>query len=254
MKQILSIILALTMFQSCTVIGPSERGARFNFGKVSEEVLQPGTHLWIPYLAGSETFDTKIVKGEAVVSSGTKDQQEVKTTVAVNVQIDATKIIDIVKTLGSEEAVFDRIRPLIEESVNASISKYSAEEVLTKRQQLKKDIEDLVRAQVTKYGFIVHDVSIQDMQYSKEYADSIEAKQIAEQRAKQAEYETQRAVQDANAAVAKARGEAEANRLRLVSLTPQLLQLKAIEKWKGEVPQYMGGSGALPFINLNGTK
>ncbi len=249
MKKILALIGILVSMTACTVIGPGERGVEFSMGKAQEQILEPGTHLWIPYFAGNEAFDVQIRSIEAVTSSGTKDQQEVTTKVTVNLQVDPTKVVTIVKEIGGQRVLFDRVTPLIQEAVNATISKYSAEEILTKRGEVKNDIETLVKERITKYGVIVHDISLKDMQYSPEYAQAIERKQIAEQKAKQAEYETQQAEQNAKAAVAKAKGEAESNRLKQLTLTPQLIQYEAVQRWDGKLPQFQGG-GSLPFINL----
>ena len=252
MKNIIIGFATLGMFSSCTIIGPSERGVRYNLGSVSEEVMQPGTHLWIPFLAGSKTFSVNVQAVETTTSSGTKDQQEVSTTVTVNIQIDPTKVVEITKSIGSESGLIDRVLPLIQESVNATVSKYSAEEILTKRGQVKGDVEVLVKEKVTKYGVIVHDIALKDMQYSKEYSAAIERKQISEQAAKQAEYETQKLEQEAKGAIAKARGEAESNKLKQATLTPQLIQYEAIQKWNGVLPTF-NGSGVVPFVNIKPT-
>jgi regulator of protease activity HflC (stomatin/prohibitin superfamily) len=132
---------------------------------------------------------------------------------------------------------------LAQESVNAVISKYTAEELLTKRSEVKAAIEALVKEQIGKYAVIVHDIALKDMQYSQEYSQAIERKQVAEQQAKQAEYVTQKAEQDAKAAIAKAQGEAESNKLKQKSLTSELLQYEAIQRWDGKLPTIMGGTG-----------
>ncbi len=248
MKKVFGILFAMVLLSACTVIGPGERGVRFSMGKVQDEILQPGTHLWVPYFAGTSTFNVQIQAVDGTTSSGTKDQQEVTTNVSVNIQVDPTKVTQIVKEVGSGSALSDVVKPLIQESVNATISKYSAEEILTKRGQVKSDIEVLVKERITKYGVIVHDISLKDMQYSNEYAQAIEKKQIAEQKAKQAEYETQQAVENAKASVAKAKGEAESNRMKQQTLTPQLIQYEAVLRWDGKLPTVQAGTGSMPFI------
>lgn len=80
---------------------------------------------------------------------------------------------------------------------------------------------------------------------------AIEAKQIAEQQAKQAEYEALKASKEAQAEINRAKGQAEAQRLMRQTLTPELLQKQAIEKWDGQFPQVMSGNGTLPFINIS---
>ena len=83
-----------------------------------------------------------------------------------------------------------------------------------------------------------------------EATKAIEAKQIAEQEAKQAEFTVQKATQDAQAEINRAKGQAEAQRLQRQSLTPEILQQQAIEKWNGQFPTVMGGGGTLPLINI----
>ena len=249
MKNTLLVLLALAVLPACTVVGPTERAVRYNFGKVDDEVLASGTHIWIPYFAGSKTLSVNVHAIELKTSSGTKDQQEVSTTVVVNLQLDPTKVVDIVKTYGDEDAVLSQVIPQIQEAVNANVSKFSAEEILTKREQLKAAIDAVIKERATKYSIIVHDVSIKDLQYSPEYSRAIEQKQIAEQKAKQAEYDAVKAEKEATGAINTARGQAESQKLLRATITPELLQMKAIEKWDGKFPQVMGQQ-TLPFLNI----
>jgi uncharacterized membrane protein YqiK len=57
---------------------------------------------------------------------------------------------------------------------------------------------------------------------------------------------------EAKAAVTRANGEAEANKIRQTSLTPQLLELRKIEnqkalieRWNGQLPTVQTGNGGL---------
>lgn len=249
MKKFLMLALALISLSACTVVGPTERAVRYNFGKVDDEVLTAGTHLWIPYFAGTKTLSVNVHAIELQTSSGTKDQQEVTTKVVVNLQLDPSKVVDIVKTYGDEEAVISQVIPQIQEAVNANVSKFSAEEILTKREQLKEAIDHVIKDRAAKYSVIVHDISIKDLQYSPEYARAIEQKQIAEQKSKQAEYDAVKASKEADGAINTARGQAESQKLLRSTITPEILQMRAIEKWDGKFPQVMG-SQTLPFLNI----
>jgi len=250
MKTIFFLLLAALILSGCTVVGPTERAVRYNFGKVDDEILTAGTHLWIPYFAGTKTLGVNVHALELETSSGTKDQQEVSTKVVVNLQLDPNKVIEIVKTYGDEAAVLNQVIPQIQEAVNANVSKFSAEEILTKREQLKEAIDKVIKERAAKYSIIVHDISIKDLQYSPEYAKAIEQKQIAEQKSKQAEYDAVKANKEADGAINTARGQAESQKLLRANLTPEILQMRAIEKWNGAFPQYMG-AGNLPFINMS---
>jgi regulator of protease activity HflC (stomatin/prohibitin superfamily) len=96
---------------------------------------------------------------------------------------------------------------------------------------------------------VLDKVLLRGVYFSPEYSDAIEAKVIAEQRVKQAEFEIQEAKKRADAKIEEAKGLAEAQALQKQSLTSEYLQLEAIKKWNGNLPSTFAGS-TLPFLNL----
>ncbi len=101
----------------------------------------------------------------------------------------------------------------------------------------------------------VSGVSITDFQFSGDFSSAIEQKQVAQQRAQQAQYELQQAKVEADREIAKAQGQSEAQKLLQQTLTPQLIQQQAITKWDGHLPSVVGGNGVLPMIgNLTGAQ
>jgi prohibitin 1 len=249
MKMVLFALLALAV-SGCTVVGPGELGVRISLGKVSTEPKAPGMYLWVPGLFGMAKIDTQVQKSNIEAGAASKDMQEITTEVAVNWSMDPTKVVDVYSKVGDEDVVLRRIIvPAVNEIMKSAISKRTAEEVLTKRLELKKDIDDGLKDRMVQYGVTLHDVSIVNFHFSPEFTQAIEQKQIAEQKAKQAEYDAVKASKEADAEVNRAKGQAEAQRLLRQNITPELLQMKAVEKWDGKFPQVTGG-GALPFINL----
>jgi len=76
------------------------------------------------------------------------------------------------------------------------------------------------------------------------------AKLEAEQLALKAERDLQRIKIEAEQQIATAKAEAETLRLKNGSVTPLMIQLNAIDKWDGKLPQYMLGNNSLPFVNI----
>ena len=120
--------------------------------------------------------------------------------------------------------------------------------------------DEVLTAKLTPYHIIVLSVSITNFQFSPQFAQAIEAKVVAAQRALEAKnkleqirYEAQRIVIEAeayyNATVRKAEADAEALRLRREQLDSLILQWTALERWDGKLPTFMG-SGAIPFIQV----
>src|SRR2546425_1030260 len=78
-----------------------------------------------------------------------------------------------------------------------------------------------------------------------------ESKQTAEQLALKAQRDLERVKIEGQQKIVQAKAEAESQRIQKETISPIILQLRAIEKWDGKFPQVIGGSGALPFINID---
>lgn len=247
------VILPLLFFvlSGCSVVGPGQQGIRVALGKVGEEPLPPGAYLWIPVIFGLQKMNVQIQKADINSTAASRDMQDVQAHVAVNWSLAIANVVRTYKEIGDEDAVEARIlAPAVNEVLKAATSKRTAEEVLTKRLEMKKDIDEALMERLKQYGITVHDVSIVNLGFSAGFTAAIEHKQIAEQQAKQASYVAEKATQDARAEIERAKGQAESQRLMKLTITSEILQKMAIEKWDGKFPQVMGGSQTLPFINI----
>jgi regulator of protease activity HflC (stomatin/prohibitin superfamily) len=88
------------------------------------------------------------------------------------------------------------------------------------------------------------------IRYPQVILDSIQAKTKADADAAAAQAQVAVAKAQADAQIEQARGQAESNRLLAQSIasSPEVVQLRAIEKWDGHLPTTTGG--AMPFINV----
>lgn len=251
MKNIILLLSILCLSSACSIVGPGQRGVRVSLGTASDDVKPSGAYLWIPFVMGMKKIDVQVQKSEDQTSAASKDMQEITASIAINWQIDPSKVVITYKQIGDEDEVFQRvIAPAVSEVLKSAASKRTAEEILTKRMELKSDIDDGLKARLNSYGVLLMDVSILNLSFSKEFTTAIEEKQIAEQQAKQAEYVASKAIQEAKAEVNRAKGQAEAQQLLRLNLTKEILEQKAIEKWNGVLPVYMT-QGQTPFIQLN---
>lgn len=249
-KLVLLMAAAVMILTGCSVVGPGQRGIRFYFGTASETPAKPGPYIWIPFFLGISKMDVRVQKTEIHSGGGTKDLQDVHAQVAVNWSIAPDNVVNAWSRYGNEDDIeVNLIRPQIQEAMKAAISKRNADEVLTKRLEMKNDIDEGLKVRLAQFGIILNAVSVVDLKFSEGYTQAIEHKQIAEQQAQQAAYLAQKATQDAKAEVERAKGRAEAQRLIQQSTTPAILQQLAIEKWDGHFPQVMGQT-ALPFLNM----
>lgn len=246
----LVLFATVFMMSACTVVSPGERGFSVSLGKVGSEVRQPGAYLWIPFFHGSKTLNIQTQRSDVSTSAASKDMQEIRTDVAINWAITPDQVMNVFQNIGDEDDVLKRvINPAVNESLKSASARMTAEEILTKRVELKTEIDRVLKERLTQYGVTLQDVSIVNLTFSNEFMQAVERKQVAEQEAKRAVYLAQQATQTALAEIEKAKGQAESQRLLKSTITPEVLQMKALERWNGQFPQVMGNQ-ALPFINL----
>jgi len=244
-------IIAALILRPFALVGPGERGVMMRFGKVQDAILDEGIHPIFPIFTSVKTLSVRVQKTDLKADAASKDLQSITTDLAVNWNVDPAKVNQVFQQIGDEEQIVTSIlSPAISEVLKAATSKKTAEEIITKRTELKTEIDNSLKKRLEPYGVIVRDVSLINFGFSPEFSKAIESKQIAEQEAKQAEFTVQKATQDAQAEINRAKGKAEAQRLQRQTLTAEILQQQAIEKWNGQFPTVMGGGGTLPLINI----
>jgi regulator of protease activity HflC (stomatin/prohibitin superfamily) len=248
-------ILAVISFNSFIRINPGEAGVLSILGKAKDGVLLEGVHFKPPVISQVDVYDLTVQKFEVPAQSSTKDLQQLTASFAINFRLDPIEVVTIRRTQGTLQNIVSKIiAPQTQESFKVAAARRTVEEAITKRDELKLDFDEALSQRLSKYGIIVLDTSVVDLNFSTEFSKAVEEKQIAEQRAQRAVYIAREAEQEAEATINRAKGQAEAQRLLRETLTSELLQKQAIEKWDGKFPQVLGGNGAVPFLNLDITK
>ncbi len=246
------LLVILAFLRPFTIINAGERGVVMRFGKVQDTVFDEGFHLITPIVTTVKRITVRIQRDDVQAEAFSRDLQYIQTDIAVNWHIEPTTVNKIFQEVGDQTEIVRRIiTPAVSEVVKAATAKKTAEEIIAKRTELKQEIDTQLRERLGSYGVVVDDVSLVNIDFTEEFSKAIEAKQIAEQEAKRAKFEAQKAKEQAQADINRAQGQAEAQRLQRQTLTPELLQKQAIEKWDGKFPQVLTGDGALPFITID---
>lgn len=235
---ILPIIgLAILSVLCIRTVDAGEVGVITRFGEVSREV-QSGLALKLPWpIESIHYMDTRIQKEEQEARAATADLQDVSATLALNYAINRDEATRLYKEIGQ----FYQARvvtPALQESFKAATAEYTAAQLLTERAEVKKKTLEKLKSRIEPYGIRIDDVSIVNFSFSQDFSKAIEGKQVAAQEAERAKFNLERAKLDA-----------EAQNVQRQSLSPELLQKMAIEKWDGQMPQYLGG-GAVFNIPL----
>lgn len=262
--RIVIVFFALVLFRLTMIfIPPGHVGAVYDRGRgVLQRPLHEGLNLVIPFWQSVELFDARLneytmsvavdegaLRRDDSLDAPTSDGQQVKVDATVLFRINPEKAPLIWQSVGSNY-VDKLIRPISRSQIRMVISRYTAPAIYSEKRQeaeavMTKEIAELLKPK----HIIIDKILLRAVYFSPEYSNAIESKVIAEQRVKQAEFEVKEATQRAQAKIAEAKGLAEAQALQRATLTSEYLQLEAIRKWDGKLPQVVGG-GTAPFINI----
>jgi prohibitin 2 len=255
------VVIIVILFESVVVVEAGHRGVVLYVGAVENRVLGEGIHFIIPFAEQVIQMEVRTLKFEANASAASNDLQEVQTTIALNYHISPSQANIIYQQLGADYA--DRIiAPTIQESVKASVAKFNAEDLITKRATAKAVIDQSIANTLSARNIVVETVFITDFKFSQAFASQVESKVVAFQKYL-TEQNNLKAIQvvanqtvvqaqaSARANVAKANGESQAIKIITVQLrqSPTYLQWLSINRWNGQMP-YALGSGAFPFFQL----
>lgn len=245
------LLLAAILFTPFVIVNAGERGVLMKFGQVQDRILGEGIHLIIPLVHTVQKLSVRVQKQQISAEASSKDLQDVFTDVALNWHILPEEANAIFQQIGDENTVVERIiNPAVEEVLKAIIAKYTAEEIITKRGEVKGGVDELLTARLANYHIGVDDISLVHVHFSQRFSDAVEAKQIAEQEAKRAGFIVGKASKEAEAKVNLAKGEAEAQRLLRETLTPEVLHKQAVDKWDGKLPLVVG-KGGIKMLDLS---
>ncbi len=274
---IVGLLVAGAALDPFAVVSSGYVGIKTEFGAIQPVLLQPGLHFIIPFMSAVHEVSVQPHTSSTEETSATHDQQNVTTTTAVTWAVDQTYADQVYRDFrGAEGLESTIIAPIVSNDLKAIVARYDAQELITQRSRVAAEISALISTDLARYHarVSVGGVNLTNMQFSQQYDQAIEEKQIAQQQALKARYtleQTQTSVQaqvmqaraaadatvataqgQAKATVLQAQADAEAYKAKEQSLSPALLQLTALQRWNGVLPTYMGGQTPIPFLTPPG--
>ena len=279
---IILLIGIIFLANSCSSVPAGHTGILTTFGKVEDRILTEGLNWKSPFQKVIK-MDNRTQKKVEEFQAFSSDIQEVNIMLAVNYSINQETAQNLYRTVGVEYYT-NIVYPRLLESTKSVFSSYTAEQLIGNRENLSNEIKDLVIPDVARYGIIISDISVQDIDFTDAFTNAVEAKQVAAQdkltaETKQAqltmeaEQEAQRQVIKAQADAEQAKiaaqadlevtkiqadaaeyaGQKEAARINAIAqvLTPDVLKYYNILQWDGKLPVYMLGKDTSILMGLN---
>lgn len=258
-----AILVAVNSF---TIVPAGNTGVVLTLGKVSETSYQEGFHLKIPFIQQVEDMSNKIQVYETPASAVSKDLQTVSSKIAVNYRLLSDKTASMYKDVGIDYQTV-LIAPVVQECMKSATAKYTAEQLITERAAVGDEVKASLDMKLNDYGIYIEKFNIVNFDFTEEYNNAIEAKQVAEQNLLKTKTEQEQAIVIANAEADKkviaaeaqakatlteAQAQADANKLLEESLSDKVIAYEQIQKWNGILPKVTGSdSGLLIDVNLD---
>lgn len=232
---IIGLWLLASVFMSISVVEAGQLGLVKTF-KEYTGTMSPGLHLKAPWQS-VEKVNGRVQKATVNLTGGGKgsavsrETQPVYAKLVVNYRIDLDQSMQLYTDVGPDY-YNTIIEPVVQQSFKAITVKYSTVDIAPKREEIRKAARELIDEQLAKHGINVDDLLIKDLNFSKDFVNAIEDKQVATEEAKAAQERVATAKANANAARETARGEADAIEIkgRALKENPQSIELAAIEK------------------------
>ena len=274
------LVLMIFGFTGCERIDAGHVGVKVNLygdGKGVDDVTEvTGWVLYNPISTKIVEFPTFVQHKEykQVIEDGTlvtdesfvvnsKDGSEFHCSPMVNYAVKREKVPYIFAKYRVELDKIEEgfLKTSIYDAFRVVANSYTADELISNRQQFEIKVRQVLEKQLAPEGFILQQFT-SNLVYPETFKKAIESKNnavqqalMAENKVKQAEAEAKIKIAtdegNAQALLTNAKAEAESNRLRQQTITPLLLQQMWIEKWKGNVPNTVLGSNQNLMFGLN---
>ena len=253
---ILIVVGILVLAGSSFIVEPGHRGVLVTMGKVSPTFAPEGLGLKAPFITTVLPVSVRQQSKSAVAECYSSDLQQVAIDIRILYRIPEASVVKIFQEFAGDP--FDSlVAPRVSEALKEVTALQSAEQIVKKREEIKTRSLESARKKIGDL-IVIEDIVISNVSLSKELEAAIESKMVQEQEAAKARFTQQKAEIESNTAIIKARGEAEAIRIRGRALqdSPGLVQLQIVEKWNGITPQVVGvgagGSGANILLPIGG--
>ena len=250
------LILGLIIFFGSTTIVPTGHiGVVTLYSKVQDRYLDAGFHFITPFVEDVHDIDIRTQKYSNTVEGSAKDLQIVNITLSINYQIKPDKASQLYAEVG-ENYTDIILNPALQSGLKASMAKFTAEEMVTKRSEVATSITEELNTRLEEY-FIISAVNIENIGFTEEYNKAIEAKTTNQQKAEAEKAQLEIIKVQNEQKINTAEAEAKVRELQSKSVTEQSLeqlrlenQKAMIEKWNGQLPTYMLGENASALFNM----
>jgi prohibitin 2 len=239
---VLVFLLVLLGATTTYVVEPGTRGIKVTLGKAANQFLPEGFGFKAPFITSIVPVNVRQKTRPVSAACFSSDLQQINMELRVLFRVPEKSVVQIYKEFAGDP--FDSlIAPRVQEALKEVTALQTAEQIVKHREDIK---QKALAGAKQKIGDLlwVEDIVIRNIDLSSELERAIEAKMVAEQQAAQARFTQVQTEVEAQTAIIRARGEAEAIKERgeALKLNPAFLRLQIVERWNGKSPLVVPGT------------
>ena len=242
------------IFTCFVTIEGSNYGVVKRFGKIQPAVLTPGLYWQMPAVDKIDIWDGAMRKLTETNDAASRDLQQATVQWVASWHYEPNMIPRIAEKTGIDSGSI-LVAPAINETLKAVTALYKAEELITQRENVRNLVVEGIRKRLHPYGIRIDEFNITNFKFGEKFSEAVEAKTEAEQLVLKTRQDAERTKIEMEQKITRAEAEARSLRLQKEAITPELLELrkierdiKAIDKWDGVLPKVTGG--ASPFVDI----
>ena len=240
-------VIALVLFlitKPFTIVRAGNVGILYRFGKIVGQVDE-GFNFIAPWIFVSHANIKVQRQVLEKLDSFSSESQDVFVKASLNFQVSPQAIQNLYRTVGPDY-YHVLIEPRVSQNFKDETVRYKSVDIAPNREQIRQAVRLRLEKELAPYSIHIVDLLLDNVDFNKEFKASIEAKQIATQKAleqqqliqvakavAQQAIERERGIGDA--ALARAEKESLANQKIAGSLTPLLVQNRMIEKLSDKI-------------------
>lgn len=246
---ILVFVVVVLAASATYIVQPGHRGVAVTLGKVSPGFKAEGFGFKQPFVTHIHPTSIRQQTRSMPAECYSSDLQQVKMEVHVLYRVPEHSVVKIFQEYAGEP--FDNlIAPRVQEAIKEVAATQSAEQIVKKREEVKVKALDLARRKIGTNFLEVIDVVLYNLSLSPELEQAIEMKMVQEQDASKAKFTQLKAQIEADTAIIRAKGEAEAIEVRGGALraNPDFIKLQIVQNWNGKSPLVVGADGGADML------
>jgi prohibitin 2 len=242
---VIGFFVLVLFFATFKTVPAGSRAVVFNNVSGGLSVRGEGMTVLVPFMQSATMYDVRTstytmsrmtnegqVRGDDSVPALTSDGQRVDLDISILFHPDPKQIAQLHQLIGPDyEAKI--VRPAGRSVARTAVAKYTVIDVYgTKRTALQEEISAELKGLFEKSFIILDSLLVRNVDFTAEFKQAIEQKQIAQQDAERKKYELEKEKIEKERKVIEAEGDAEAIRLRgeALSRNPALIQYEYVQK------------------------